>query len=107
TTTGSALFSQQFALAPEQFRPDTMRYGHVPFRIAARRGSRTDQYRQDPLRDRADARSSKRHDRLSAAALGAGELRPARQVARRTRGCADYRGGEDPAPEPVLFRLHG
>src|SRR6266496_674621 len=71
---GSALFSQQFALAPEQFRPDTMGHGDVPFRTAPRRGPRTDQHRQDSLRDRADARSSKRHDRLSAAALGAREL---------------------------------
>src|SRR6266550_8748409 len=84
-----------------------MRNGHAAFRTAARRGPRADQYRQDPPCDRAHARSPERHDRLPAAPAGAGELRPGRQVAWRARGRADHRGGEDPAPEPVLFRLHG
>src|SRR6266513_4953329 len=61
---------------PRAFPTRYMRYGHAAFRTAARRGTRADEHRQDPPRDRADARSSKRHDWLPAAVAGAGGLRP-------------------------------
>ena len=98
--------SATLALALRGSEPHLCGHGHAPFRAAPRRGSRADQYRQDASRHRAHARSSDRHDRVSAAAAGARELRPDRQAARRARGRADHRRRKDPAAEPVLFRLH-
>ena len=49
---------------------------------ADHRGSRPDQHRQDPLRDRTDAGLPHRRDRPAAAAAGARGLRPDRRGAR-------------------------
>src|SRR5438105_15412329 len=61
---------------PRTFTTRYMRYGHAAFRTAARRCTRADEHRQDPPRDRADARSSKRRGRLPAAVAGAGGRPP-------------------------------
>ena len=89
-----------------RFHPIPLGHGHVPPRSAARRGPRADQYRQDPSRHRAHARPSQRHDRVPAAPARPRELRPDRQAEGRALGRPDHRRREDPAAEPVLFRLH-
>src|SRR6266446_71260 len=101
-----AAASDTLALALPRSVPHLKRHGDAPYRTASPRGPRADQHRQDASRDRAHARSSERHDRLSATPPGSGKLRSRRQVARRARGRADYGGGKDPAPEPVVFCLY-
>ncbi len=81
-------------------------HGHAVPGFPHPRGAGTDEHRQDAPCDRAHARPSERHDRVSAAPAGARELRPDREAERGAGGRAHHGRGKDRPAQPRLLRLH-
>ena len=86
--------------------PPWRRAGPGAVRRPGQGRARPHQHRQDPPRHRAAARALLGHHRLSAAAAGAGELRPHGGGQGGAARRADHRGGEDRAARGALVLLH-